>query len=675
MLVARPLKKRRLDSAQSQPDASETDFALSNGSDGQAHTWDHEQDYETRPRKRPNEDKAQRLPIKNVQGLVEQPLEVTRPDSPSSFGSLGEDTPVTDVSDVEEDEPEEVIPRQVQILQAKEELASIASLVNEDPEEHVGLLGTLGKIAASRDPTITRLGLATQLSVYKDLIPGYRIRPLSEEDTKERVSKDVRKQRNFEQSIVRGYHAYVKELSRISHLPKSASHESASLVDVAFSCVCNLLENVPHFNFRNELLTVIVDKLSTRRTDHQSEKCMATLEKLFETDEDGNASLEAVAMLSAALKRKNFNVSEGAINTFLQLRLLSEFSQKASNTRVDRADEQPSESAPKSKINREFRSKKDRKVAKERVKIEKEMQEADAAVGHEERDKNQAETLKLVFGIYFRVLKARTPWLMGAVLEGLVKYAHLINQDFFGDLLEALRELIKDAEIGTSNSEDQQEQSTREERNSDSGRNLTRESLLCVVTAFGLLQGQDVAASASTLGLDLQFFITHLYRTIYSMSIDPDIELGAKTLRAPDPNGPTPPMVSKRKVNMSTTIVLFLRSLQAILLPENARSVPPIRLAAFSKQLLTSSLHMPDKSCTSILGLMNKVAKTHRRKIAALWHTEDRKGDGVFNPLTDEMEGSNPFAATIWDGELLRLHYSPQVREGILALESIVSET
>lgn len=60
-----------------------------------------------------------------------------------------------------------------------------------------------------------------------------------------------------------------------------------------------------------------------------------------------------------------------------------------------------------------------------------------------------------------------------------VRYAHLINLDFFGDLLVALKELItgalEDEEIEVEN---------------PSKRNANREALLCVITAFALLSGQ-----------------------------------------------------------------------------------------------------------------------------------------------------------------------------------------
>ncbi|TKA81322.1 hypothetical protein B0A49_00321, partial [Cryomyces minteri] len=199
-------------------------------------------------------------------------------------------------------------------------------------------------------------------------------------------------------------------------------------------------------------------------------------------------------------------------------------------------------------------------------------------------------------------------------------------------------------------------------------RNATRESLLCVITAFALLQGQDVAKSASALSLDLNFFITHLYRTLYPVSLNPDVERSARSLHLPDPHAAS--NAARSKVNIQTTIVLLLRSLTATLLPpQRPAAVPAPRLAAFTKTLLTASLHLPEKSCTALVGLMNNVTKTHAAKIASLWHTEERKGDGVFDLLRGDVEGSNPFAATVWEGELLRRHFSPAVREGVRGLE------
>jgi nucleolar complex protein 3 len=635
----------------------------------QAASWNLEQDYETRPRKSKKKEKeSTRLPIKTSDGVVQQVEEVEGADEEESdLEWLGvENSEMEDVLEGEREPPKPTINQKQLILEAKEEMARIASMLNEDPEENLGAFKVLAQFGQSSNPTIKRLALATQLAVYKDVIPGYRIRPLSEEDMTVKVSKEVKKLRAYEQALVAGYQGYIGELAKLANpVHKSSFKESGpSLSSIAISCACALVSAVPHFNFRSDLLKILVGKLSNRKVDADFIKCRNTIEKLFQEDEDGTQSLDAVSILTKMMKGRGYRFDESVLNTFLHLRLLSEFSWKGSTNSTERPSKK--EEARQLKQKKIFRTKKERKALKEQKEVEKEMAQADATVSHEERDRMQAETLKLVFLTYFRILKMRSPNLMGAVLEGLARYAHLINQQFFGDILEALKDLIGHAEAG-----DDVEEAESEE-DAELQRNLSREALLCIITAFALLEGQDVHKSQAALHLDLSYFITHLYRSLHASALNPDIELGAKSLRLPDPNAPEQ-STSTNKINVQTTAVLLLRSLSSVLTPKlAARAVPTLRVAAFAKQLMTSSLHLPEKSCLAVIGLLANVTKLHEKKIAALWNTEERRGDGVFDGLSVEVEGSNPFAATVWEGELLRKHFSPQVREGVKIVEKNV---
>jgi nucleolar complex protein 3 len=42
--------------------------------------------------------------------------------------------------------------------------------------------------------------------------------------------------------------------------------------------------------------------------------------------------------------------------------------------------------------------------------------------------------------------------------------------------------------------------------------------------------------------------------------------------------------------------------------------------------------------------------------------------------LRGEVEGSNAFAGTVWEGELLKKHYAPGVREAVQGVERNVRE-
>ncbi|KAJ5388633.1 hypothetical protein N7509_011174 [Penicillium cosmopolitanum] len=654
--------------------------------------WDVEQDYERRPRKsEKKKTENNRLPIKTSEGFVHE-VETQTPDADANADAdaaeetdsfLGTDDEGDDVSESEEvEEKKPKIPIKVQIMQAKEELARMATLINEDPEEHTALFKTMADMAARPDAPITvkKLALASQAAIYKDVIPGYRIRPITEEEMGGKVSKEVRKLRDFEQALVAGYRNYVQTLGALTKPGKNV-HVDPSLKSLAINCTCTMLESVPHFNFRNELLKILVNKLARKQIDADFVKCRESLESIFRKDEDGLVSLEAVKLLSKMMKARDFQINETVLDTFLSLRLLGEFSQKASRDRVDRREEE----APigKKKQVREFRTKKLRKTMKEQKIVEKDMKQADALVSHEDRDKNQAETLKLVFGIYFRILKQRIPKLMGPVLEGLAKYAHLINQDFFGDLLEAMKDLIAHAERDEKAEEGDENEEVEEETEAQGARprDTRREALLCTITAFALLEGQDASKAASTLHLDLGFFVQHLYRSLYSLSTNSEVEFNPNTsLRLADPNNADDENQltqarSRNKVNFQTPMVLLLRCLHFTLISRAHGMPPPVRLATFSKRLMTTALQLPEKSAMATLALMNQVAKHNARRISSLWHSDERKGDGVFNPYATDVEATNVYAGSVWEGELLRQHYCPQVREAAIDIEKMLASS
>ncbi|KAJ4304380.1 hypothetical protein N0V88_001993 [Collariella sp. IMI 366227] len=680
-MASRPSKRRRVTPPREEgPDSATSDTKVQKAFFKSASSWNLENNYESRTRKGKKKDAKKkaieasgRLPVKTASGTWEAQDDAESIASDAEWlESQGDDAAVEEEPEVAAPE-EPKIPEREQILKAQEELAKIATQLNENPEEHPGAFKALARIGESRILAIQKLCIVTQMTVYKDVIPGYRIRPASEDPAGEKLSKDVKTLRTYEQALVTGYQGYIKALAQHAISPATGSRKKGQPISsIAFTCACTLVDAVPHFNFRGELLRILVRKLSGRRLDSDFVKCRQALEKLFQEDEDGKASQEAVSLITKMMKAREYRIDESVLNTFLYLRLLGEYSGKASHDRVDRPSDLPNGKKPKQK--REFRTKRERKLLKEQKEADKVMAHADASVSHEEREQAQSEILKMVFAAYFRILKARVPHLMGAVLEGLAKYSHLINQDFFGDLLEALKDLIRDSESTGDEGDGEADGEDEDDDGLSAIRDTSREALLCTVTAFALLQGQDAHNARSDLHLDLSFFITNLYRSLLSLSVNPDVELGAKSPHLSDPtDGSSEATGRSNKVNLQTTTVLLMRCLSGVLLPPwNIRSVPPLRLAAFTKQLMSVALHVPEKSCQAVLGMLHDVVHTHNRKVAALWNTEERKGDGTYKPLAETIEASNPFTTTVWEGELLKKHYCPKVREELKGMEKVL---
>jgi nucleolar complex protein 3 len=120
--------------------------------------------------------------------------------------------------------------------------------------------------------------MLSQLAVFKDLIPGYRIRSLTDKEKAEKVSQAVSRTREWEQGLVGVYQNYLRgceeelkgesrQILRVTILMVVAKTE---LADTALRCMCTLLQEVTHFNFRSNILASIIGRLSKKRWDQVS---------------------------------------------------------------------------------------------------------------------------------------------------------------------------------------------------------------------------------------------------------------------------------------------------------------------------------------------------------------------------------------------------------------------
>jgi nucleolar complex protein 3 len=121
--------------------------------------------------------------------------------------------------------------------------------------------------------------MLSQLAVFKDIIPGYRIRALTSKEREEKVSQMVARTRDWEQGLVVVYQAYLRSLDQELKgksnlilqcdvfLPTQIIPAKTSLAEVALQCMCTLLVEVTHFNFRTNLIGSIVSRLSKKSWD------------------------------------------------------------------------------------------------------------------------------------------------------------------------------------------------------------------------------------------------------------------------------------------------------------------------------------------------------------------------------------------------------------------------
>ncbi|KZT68113.1 nucleolar complex-associated protein 3 [Daedalea quercina L-15889] len=628
--------------------------------------------YETLPRKRrpswePEEKKdkgVERLPIKLSDGRIQKSNDKV---------VLGADESEQSEEDSEEDEPvleqkvEDVSTgarfgrpavvdvisnksRKARIQGAKEQIAGICQEIVADPENSIGLLRRLHTFSlpeistpthpdpVPNDVVIRKLTILSQLAVFRDIIPGYRIRALTDKEKAEKVSQMVQRTRDWEQGLVSVYQNFLRQL-------EAEIKSKSELADAALQCMCSLLVEVMHFNFRVNLMNCVVAYLSKKSWDKMSDLCLNALIKVLRADNTGDASLEVVRLLNRMIKERKFNVHPDVLSCLLHLRLKTELGVRSSETKADK--EQPGGARSKKgkgkKAEQPHLSKKAKKVLKEKKEIEKEMREAEAEVDKEERAAKQTETLKLLFVLYFRILKNPTPTpLLPAALQGISRFSHLVNIDFFRDLLQVLKGIM-------TRDPDVQDEDARRTDHDTSGSQSAQYQLLCIVTAFELLSGQGEA-----LDIDLGDFVNRLYAILPALGVAHDVETVPEAAFKSDVRVSRP----------STTADMLFRAVHLVFAPRvSASAAPPWRAAAFAKRLLTAALHWPPATASRAIEVVGVLVERDP-KLEALLSTEDRGGNGLYRPDLDDPQLSNPFGTTFWELHVLaHRHWDTRVRD------------
>lgn len=612
-----------------------------------------EEEYELKPRhfKDQEEDLVEGLPVKGKDGILERVMvkKQTKEEEPTEeLEQPPQEPEKPEEPEEEEDDPASEyadLTPQERLLQIQEDLSKIADRLMEDPEENVLLLARAIRLCSSRDPVLSQLAILSLVPVFKSIAPSYRIRPLSDAEAGEKVSKDVARLRFFEQRLVKYYKKYIDILAReatfYSTTPR-ASELDRTLGLIASRAACELAAPLRFFNYRTDLIKILARRVMKKPANEPEfevfRQCVKKLEELLVEDVNaGDISFDVVRLLSRAIKHREFRVDESVMNVFLALTILSDYDPMA---RAERRQEKLK--IPKK--NRVHFTKTQRKQLKERREIDKEMHHAEQKVTARERERNQAQVLKMLLTLYLETLKARPDKLMASVLEGLAKYGHQVNLEMMGDFLQVLREIADDLQNPTDLT---------------TPADATRQILLCVITSFSLASYMP----GKKVHLDLNQFIENLYSLLPSLSQDAEIEFSHKTLRLLDPLSQE--LNLKPSVNVSTEAELLLRCLNAIFF--NSRSGSPARALAFTKRLYLDLLQFPEKTSIATLKFIDKLLSRFD-EVRCLYTTEDRVSNGTYHSEAECIERANTEVAVLWENTLLEKHYNPTVVQNAKAL-------
>lgn len=463
--------------------------------------------------------------------------------------------------------------------------SSFQSQIDQDGEKLASPMRQLLAIAATQDTVeheyTAHLAMMSLLAVFKDILPSYRIRLPTEQEMAVKVSKDTKKLWDYEKSLLQHYQQYLKLLEGTWNRQGTADRNGKPTrsATTAMLSMAELLKTAFAFNFGSQLLAAVVRCTAVKSA--VGDACCDAIQHVFAHDAQGQVAMEAARLLSKTIQKRNFRVRPQVLRTFLALPL-----------RVHADEVEAAKLATKAKA-------KKRKKDKELAAIEEDLKEGEARVDKMVLARAQADTLQAVTLTYFRILKSDNvpDEILPTALEGLAKFAHLINIDTVMDVLAVLRELLK--------------------------RDLQMDAALnCILTAFATLHGPG-----KELKIDQKEYITPLYQQI-------------------------PRLIEESNGQRYTDLVM--ECVTAAFLKR--REYSTVRLAAFVKQLLTTALHAPAPTAVPLVALVRQILQRYPSAQQMLENEQDVLTAGEYAPDAADPELANPHATSAWELAVLRCH-------------------
>ncbi|XP_037082520.1 LOW QUALITY PROTEIN: nucleolar complex protein 3 homolog [Pollicipes pollicipes] len=444
--------------------------------------------------------------------------------------------------------------------------------------------------------TVRKYAAASLLEVFKDLLPSYR---LQEHDMTERLKKDTIAVYKYENGLVNGYKKY---LIKLEEYTKALSSDQAPLKGLAvfcLDCLCQCLVRFRDFNFASNLVAALVPHTSHRDAAVRAAVC-AALRTVFADDRIAERSLEIVRKISQLIKAKHYDCRRDITDLFLALRI------RNVNLDKERQDDIKAKKFMTYKEKLKNMSRKERKRSKKLEALERELLATKAEENKQDKVKRHTEILTIVFTVYFKILKQMPrSALMASVLEGLAKFAHMINVDFFHDLVESFHGLLASHCLAS-----------------------TREVLLCVQTVFTMLSGQGEA-----INIDPQRFYGHCYRALSSVRLD----------------------------DASDELAIALASLDVMLI-RRRKKISPQRVLALTKRLASVALRAPHPAAAALLMLNQERRHVSVHSSTGRLLDTESVASGLYRPDVDDPEYCGAGNTLLYELTLLRRSYHQPVR-------------
>ncbi|KAF9682064.1 hypothetical protein SADUNF_Sadunf05G0069500 [Salix dunnii] len=516
----------------------------------------------------------------------------------------------------------------------KHKLAELGIALLADPESNIKSLKEMLQFCLDGDDALIKLGLLSLLAVFKDIIPGYRIRLPTEKELEMKVSKEVKKMRFYESTLLSVYKSYLQKLVLLE--------KKSKFQHVAVRCICTLLEAVPHFNFRESLLAAVVKNTGSQDDVIRRLSCSA-IKSIFvnEGKHGGAATVEAVELIADHVKALNCQLHPDSVEVFMSLSFhedLGKPGEPGKESKVKNKKNRKRKNAEEPSQLQESDRKKSKKelMAKMREEVTADYKSAVFTPDVKEQRKMQSDVLSALFETYFRILKHTMQStaassqangtlgggefgahpLLAPCLNGLGKFTHFIDLDYMGDLMNYLKKLA----AGGSSSDNSSEKCAKV---------LTvSERLQCCIVAFKVMR-----SNLDALNVDLQGFFVQLYNLI--LEYRPGRDQGE----------------------------VLAEALKIMLCEDRQHDMQ--KAAAFVKRLATFSLCFGSAESMAALVTLKQLLQKNVKCRNLL--ENDAGGGSVsgsiakFQPYATDPNLSGALASVLWELDLLCKHYQPAI--------------
>lgn len=487
----------------------------------------------------------------------------------------------------------------------KRKVALLCTSIIENPENNIVAMKELVAMMLNTKTQMIvsekRILCVSLLHVFNDILPSYKIRLQEEKDPKVKLKKETKKLLSYEQNLLRYYKKYIDYLTKLiedmkvknkaSKISEAKAKAVYEVGIIAVKCLSELLSTKFSFNYFKNIASVLVPLL-TDNNDEISEIICHAFERMFKSDKLGEASLDLVRQIVNVVKEKKFCVPTCLLRSFQSLNL------REAKPEVKKID---------MRIAREEwrkMSRTERKNKKRLKDLESELKEAQAHESVENVRKFHTQTLNKVFWVFFHVLKdGEKLSLLTPALEGLSKFAYLINLEFFDDLNNVLCSLM------------------------ESGKLSDVDKLHSVYTLFTILAGQ-----AESLHIDPHKIYCHMYQGMLKLSHYTDVE----------------------------HFILALKCLEFNILRKK-KKISFGRILAFAKRASTVSLQTPVHGTLGLLCAVRSILQNVKRA-DILIDSESTVGSGVFLPEMEDPEYCNAQSTALWEFHILKKHYNPFIK-------------